>query len=65
MAVGRKAKDTETLDLEKLTAAVNKSADDAGRGLPAEQRDAYRAARESVVQARRSAETVEGQLRIG
>jgi hypothetical protein len=65
MAIGKKVKSTKTADLKKLGRAVNKSADEAGRGLPVEQRDAYRAARDSVVAARRSAETVEGQLRIG
>jgi len=52
-------------ELKKLAQVVNKSADEAGRSLPREQRDAYRASRESVVKARRSAENVEGQLRIG
>lgn len=65
MAVGKKVKTTETVDIKKLGRATNKSADEAGGGLPAEQRAAYRAARESVVKARRSAETVEGQLRVG
>jgi hypothetical protein len=65
MTVGKKVKDTETVDLRKLAKAVNKSADDAGSELPAEQRAAYRAARDSVVKARRSAENIEGQLRIG
>jgi hypothetical protein len=65
MAVGKKVKITETVDLSKLAKAVNKSADEAGRSLPREQREAYRDARDSVVKARRSAENVEGQLRIG
>lgn len=65
MAIDKKVKDTETVKLDKLAKVVNKSADKAGSKLPREQRDAYRAARDSVVSARRSAENVEGQLRIG
>lgn len=65
MAIGRKVKDTAAIDVEKLVKAVNKSADEAGCAPPAEQRAAYQEARDSVVKARRSAENVEGQLRIG
>jgi hypothetical protein len=65
MAVGKKVDSTGTVELKELAEVVNKSADEAGAGLPPEQRAAYRAARESVVNARRSAENVEGQLRIG
>jgi hypothetical protein len=65
MAVGKKGESTEAVDVKKLAKAVNKSADEAGSALPPEPRAAYRAARDSVVRARRSAENVEGQLRIG
>lgn len=65
MTVGKKGQQTKAVDLKKLAKAVNMSADDAGSELPAEERAAYRAARESVVNARRSAENVEGRLRIG
>ncbi len=67
MALRKKAQSSKTgeLDIQKLAKAVNKNAEDAGSGLPPEQRAAYRAARDSVVKARRSAENVEGQLRIG
>jgi hypothetical protein len=65
MAVGKKGENTKAVDVKKLAKAVNKSADKAGSALPVEQRVAYRAARDSVVRARRSAENVEGQLRIG
>jgi hypothetical protein len=58
-------KETENINVDKLTKLLNKSADEAGRTLPPEQRAAYEAARDSVVSARRSAENVEGQLRIG
>ncbi len=65
MAVGKKAKNTEAIDLKEFANVLNKSADEAGGALPAEQRAAYEAARDSVVKARRSAENIEGQLRIG
>jgi hypothetical protein len=65
MTVGKKSESTEAVDVKKLAKVVNKSADEAGRALPPEQRAAYKAARDSVVRARRSAENVEGQLRIG
>ena len=65
MSVGKKAEHTAPMDLEKFAKAINKSADDAGKALPAGERAAYQTARESVIKARRSAENVEGQLRIG
>lgn len=65
MASGKEAKTTPSIDLKKLTAVLHKSADDAGSNVPEEERAAYLASRASVVQARRCADTVEGQLRIG
>jgi hypothetical protein len=65
MAVGKKSESIEAVDVKKLAKMVNRSADDAGSTLPPEERAAYREARDSVVRARRSAENVEGQLRIG
>jgi hypothetical protein len=65
MATSKKTGTTQSVDLKKLARVLNKSADEAGKTLPQEQRVAYRAARDSVVRARRSAENVEGQLRIG
>jgi hypothetical protein len=65
IATGKKSEGEGQVNLKKLTKTVNKSADEAGSRLPSEQRAAYRAARESVVRARRAAENNEGQLRIG
>jgi hypothetical protein len=65
MTAGKKGEQREPVDVAKLAKVLNKSADDAGGALPAAERAAYQAARESVVKARRSAENVEGQLRIG
>ena len=65
MSVGKKAGKGEPMDLQELAKALNKSADDAGKALPVDERAAYEAARDSVIRARRSAENVEGQLRIG
>lgn len=61
----RDASSAQSLDVKKLTDALHKSADDAGASLSPEEREAYRASKDSVVRARRAAETVEGQLRIG
>jgi len=65
MSVGKKVEQAEPMDLDALAKALNKSADDAGEALPADERAAYQDARDSVIRARRSAENVEGQLRIG
>jgi hypothetical protein len=65
MAVDEEGNATRGVDVDKLAKVLNKSVDDAGSALPPEQRAAYQAARDSVTKARRSAENVEGQLRIG
>ncbi len=50
--------------VKDLAALIFNNVEDAAGSLPAEEREAYRAAQRSVVEARRRAETKEGLLRI-
>lgn len=50
--------------VEDLASLVFHDLEEAARALPQEDRDAYHEAQESVVEARRHAETKEGLLRI-
>lgn len=55
--------DPEQLDVEELRNAVI-HLDDARAELPKDEQDAYREAQQSVVEARRKAETHEGLLQV-
>lgn len=51
-------------DLAKVSEGVFKTSDEAAETLTTEERDSFNEARQSVVDARQSAEALEGLLRI-
>jgi hypothetical protein len=65
LAAARGDAQPERAELDGLARALNKSVDELAEALPEDERAAYRAARDSVIRARRSAEAIEGQHMLG